>query len=209
MPRSAEAKKRRNALRRARFAEGPRGPTRKPPLPGGRPDPRHFQTIDPDTYSFPGYFTAELLQTTCPWEETASLSRREGHQPSTTLPPDPEPEQEQVAPALCTTCPTAGPQESIDEEELILSSWKNKLVLRWPPPIPVTRAQQFDQEIFRLQGLPAKEVKYIAIQYPELYKYARARQSWKPCILSGPGVEAFVYWRNPRRAAPTLVTRTA
>ena len=44
----------------------------------GRPDPRNFQTVDPDTYSFPGYFTAEYLQATRPWEEAASPPRREG-----------------------------------------------------------------------------------------------------------------------------------
>ena len=132
MPRSAEARRRRNALKRARFTGGPRGITRKSPRPSGRPNPHNFQTVDPDTYSFPGYFTAEYLQATRPWEEAASTLSRESPSssllPPTTLPADPKPGQEQVAQAPCTTCPTAGPQEPLDEEELILSSWRNKLL---------------------------------------------------------------------------------
>ena len=159
MPRFAEVKRRRNALRRGRFA-GLRGINRKPPLPSGRPDPRNFETVDPDTYFFPKYFTAEYLQATHPWEEVASPHRQKGsgstHLPSTTLPADSKPGPPQVAPAPCTTCPTAGPQAPLDEEELILSSLRNKLILRRPPPLPFTQVQQFDQEILHLRGLPAK-----------------------------------------------------
>ena len=172
MLRSAEAKKRRNALRRARFADGLRGLTRKPPLPSGRPDPCHIQTIDFDTYSFPDYFTAEFLQTTCPREGAASPPRQEG--PSSPALPS----------ATLTTDPYQGKSKS-----------HRPLARRAPPQ--------------GLQGLPAKKVKYFVVQHPELYQYARTGQSWKSCVFSGPGVEASVYWRNPQRAAPTLVTRIA
>ena len=44
-------------------------------------------------------------------------------------------------PAPCTACPNGGPTEPTNEEELILSSWENKLVLKRPLPIPVAQAQ--------------------------------------------------------------------
>ena len=212
MPRSAEAK-RRNVLRRARLAGGPRGITGKPPLSSGRPDPRNFKTVNPDTYSFPGYFTAEYLQAARPWAKAASPLRREGPSspllPSPTLPAVPKTGQEQVAPAPCTTCPTAGPQEPLDEEELILSSWRNKLILRRPPTLPVTQSTAI-----RPRNPPPPRPPYEGskiFHHPALRALSvrSGSKSWKPCILSGPGVEACVYWKNPHRAAPTLVTRTA
>ena len=199
MARSAEVKRIRNALRRARSAGNTDHLARRPPPIRGRPDPHRFQTVDPDTYSFPGYFTIDFLL-------TINLSPDHSHPPEEGVPPHPrlespsgshtpatttaaqgdaQPGPEQCFPARCSAGPTRGPSERINEEELILPGWANELILRRPSPLTVSLAQANDQEILRFRGLPAEEERSSAIKQPGLYQLARAWQICEPCILSG------------------------